>query len=209
MNDTFLSEKLSDLIALWVEKRAQRTYPRKADFDAITVWPWIGHIGILERRTDQKSLFVRLSGSMIVEYDGADFTGRYLADCVPEHAVDDILYPYRVSIDHRAPVFIRLPPGHLGGSFRYYDRLILPCSDNDAFIDHFIVAIYVSKFEKYLNEYGVYGNRALPPLPAYRRDTPRLDATATVCMPDAIPAYADPTVESAATKGQLVEVIHV
>lgn len=209
MDATFLTEKLSDLIALWVERRGQRTYPRKADFDAITLWPWIGHIGILERRTDEKSLFVRLSGSMIVEYDGADFTGKYLVDCVPDHAVDEILYPYRVSIDRHAPVFIRLPPGHLGGSFRYYDRLILPCSDDDAFIDHFIVAIYVSKFEKYLNEHGVYGNRALPPLPAYRRDAALFDVAATLCMPDAVPVCTDPVVEDAAAQGPFVEVIQV
>ncbi len=209
MGNIYLSEKLSRLVDLWVQKRGPRNFPRKADFDAFAVRQWIGHIGILERRKDDKSLFVRLSGSMIVEYDGADFTGRYLADCVPDHAVDEILHPYRICIDHRAPVFIRLPPGHLGGSFRYYDRLILPCSDNDTFIDHFIVAIYVSDFQRYLNEHGVYGDQTLSHMPPSRPNAALLDAAAVSDTPESMPACTHPGVENAATQGQFVEVIHV
>ena len=202
MDSSLLPGKLCALVDLWVQKRDQRRYPSKANFDAITVWPWIGHIGIVERRKDAKELFVRLAGSMIVEYDGADFTGKYLADCVPEHALEDILYPYRISVDRHAPVFIRLPPGHLGGSFRHLDRLILPCSDDDRFIDHFIAAIYVSQFEKHRNERGVYGN---PTLPADRRDA----ALHSVAAASSMPARTDPVFENSATRGPFVEVIDV
>ena len=159
MESSQLCDVLRELVDLWVQKRGIRKLPTKKAFDFYSFRPWIGHIGLVDRDADSRELFVRLAGSEIVEYDGADFTGKYMRNCVPSHALAKILYPYNLCIERKCPVFNRLPPGDLRGSFRYFDRLILPCSDDDEFINRFIVSIYVSQFDRHRNRHGIYGQK--------------------------------------------------
>lgn len=164
MQSDDLPDVFRDLFNVWQQKRGNRRFPPRRSLDAFALRPWLGHIGIVERGLEDDRYFIRLAGTVIVEYDGADFTGKCLSECVPPHAVDEILYPYRLSIQSGKPVFNRLPPGPLRGSFEYFDRLLLPCADEDSFIDSFIVAIYVSAFNRHRNPVGgIYGTAEQAP----------------------------------------------
>lgn len=85
---------LAALYAFWGSKRGQRAYPARRDFLPEEFRDWMGHIGIVEAEYDPQRFKVRLSGTFIVDYEGRDYTGKYLDDVVPPHDLDDVVAPY-------------------------------------------------------------------------------------------------------------------
>lgn len=140
--------KLQALLALWNKVRGARELPARRDMGIEPFRPWFGHIGILRvLEKEPPRLFVALAGTQINLYDGEEFTGRFLEEMVPRHARAAILEPYDRCLLTRQPVFTRLEPGALRGSFRHVDRLILPCSDDGRRIDRMVVGFYVSELD--------------------------------------------------------------
>jgi len=144
-----LSDEIARLFALWDTRRKTRILPKRGDFPAEDLKDWMGHLGVVRLRPGRKRFLVELAGSMVVRYDGADYTGKFLEDAVPAHALGPIVKPYDAAIQHRRPVFARIAPSVLRGRFTYFDRLVLPCGDDGETVDRFIVGIYVSDFDKY------------------------------------------------------------
>ena len=72
--------------------------------------------------------------------DGVDFTGKYLEEIVPPHAVDVIITPYLRCLDCRDATYDQFsPPGRDHVAFH---RLLLPCANDGETIDKIIVGIY-------------------------------------------------------------------
>lgn len=158
--DGRLTEEFARLLTLWNARRKQRTLPKRSDFPAEDLRAWMGHLGVVRFRPGLKRFLVELAGSMVVRYDGADYTGKFLEDAVPAHALGPIIKPYDLAIKHRRPVFARIAPSILRGRFTYFDRLVLPCGDDGETVDRFIVGIYVSDFDKY--QLSIYGEPISP-----------------------------------------------
>ncbi len=158
-----LPEDFARLFALWDTRRKTRILPKRGDFPAEDLKDWMGHLGIVSLRPGRKRFYVELAGSTVVRYDGADYTGKFLEDAVPAHALGPIVKPYDTAIQNRRPVFARIAPSILRGRFTYFDRLVLPCGDDGETVDRFIVGIYVSDFDKYQTDiYGDPGGAQFP-----------------------------------------------
>ena len=151
-----LPDEIARLFALWDTRRKTRILPKRGDFRAEDLKDWMGNLGVVRLRSGRKRFLVELAGSMVVHYDGADYTGKFLEDAVPAHALGPIIEPYDTAIQHRRPVFARIAPNILRGRFAYFDRLVLPCGDDGETVDRFIVGIYVSNFDKYQPD--IYGD---------------------------------------------------
>lgn len=147
--------QLDSLLAFWTRLRAGRDLPSRRDFRPEDLRPWMGHLGLLDVMPDGR-LRVRLSGTAIVEYDGADFTGRYLEEVVPESARHLILRPYREVLAGKAPVHAKDEPGALGSATM--ERLLLPFSDDGTRVDLVMAGIYaVTEEPLHLLHSDLYG----------------------------------------------------
>jgi hypothetical protein len=143
-----LSPKFESLLRLWEERRGARTLPCRRDFLPEELKAWMGHLAIVSLHDGPRRFFAELAGEMVVQYDGADFTGKYLEDAIPPRVVAALVAPYDAAIEHRRPVYCRIGPGPLRGRITSVDRLILPCGTDGETIDRFIVAIYVPNFNR-------------------------------------------------------------
>lgn len=125
--------------------------PARADFVAEEFKAWMPNMAIYEVEGDARAfrLKVRLSGTAIVRLDGADLTGRYFDEVIDpvRHAV--IHDSYRQCIEQAAaryetaetepfdPVYA---VAHV--PFRYFRKLLLPLSSDDARVEMMLVSIY-------------------------------------------------------------------
>ena len=150
--------QLAGLLAFWESVRDERPLPARREFRAEDFQPWFGHIAIIELHDGPKRLYVRLAGTAINRYDGADFTGRYLEDCVPVEMMDDLLDPYGRCIEARMPVFCPLDIRKLKGTAGKVDRLLLPCGE-DGRVDSLIVGIYATGHQR--SRPSLYGGNSL------------------------------------------------
>ena len=144
-----LSPKFESLFRLWEERRGARTLPCRRDFLPEELKPWMGHLAIVSLHDGLKRFLAELVGEKVVQYDGADFTGKFLEDAVPPHVVPALVAPYDAAIEHRRPVYCRVAAGPLRDRTVSVDRLILPCGTDGQTIDRFIVAIYVPNFNRF------------------------------------------------------------
>ncbi|QJE72911.1 PAS domain-containing protein [Aerophototrophica crusticola] len=133
--------QLQSLLSFWESLRKGRELPSRQDFRPEDLGPWMGHLGLVA--VEHGGRFrVRLSGTTIVEYDGEDFTGRYLDEAVPPAAYQEILRPYRQVLETRQPVHSsyvsRLGPS----ASATLERLLLPFSDDGCRVDLIMAGIY-------------------------------------------------------------------
>ncbi len=150
--------QLAGLLALWETVRGDRPLPARREFRAEDFQPWFGHIGIIELHDGPKRLFVRLAGTAINRYDGRDFTGRYLEDCVPAEVHEAMLEPYTRCQTEREPVLCTLDGRKLKGTARRLDRLLLPCGDGER-VDCVIVGMYAAGHQR--SRVSLYGGDSL------------------------------------------------
>ena len=133
-------EKLSELWDLWSSRRDMPLLPARGSFAAEEFGPWMGNIGIVEVHREPLKFRVALAGSQIVAIDGADFTGKYLEEAVPPHAVEFIIAPYLRCLDCSDATYDQFSPP--GRDHVAYHRLLLPCANDGATIDKIFVGIY-------------------------------------------------------------------
>lgn len=121
---TRLPKPALELLQFWKDARGPHVLPHIRHFNPLNLRPWIGNISKMEVRGDR--FFVRLHGSVTSENIGQNFTGRYMDECAPPHALDLAVAPYKMSIEHLAPTFSILVPGLLSGVFSTFERVALP-----------------------------------------------------------------------------------
>lgn len=112
----------------------------------------MGHIAILDVVGAPPRFRIRLAGTSIVEYDHADFTGRYLDEAVPAHAQKAIIGPYQACVSQQAPLYdIILSPFRSGIPYTLC-RLMLPCASDGWTIDIIISGIYCDPWDRLANQ---------------------------------------------------------
>lgn len=118
--------------------------PTRADFTPESMTPWMGHIQIVGVVRDNGAVRfrVRLVGTRIVYYEGRDNTGVFLDEVVPEEQHDEVLEPYRRSLDERIPVYSEFYSCAEDAISSKLERLILPLATDGIAVDQFLVAIY-------------------------------------------------------------------
>jgi len=137
-----MHEKLAQLLAFWESRRPSAGLPPRSAFLAEEFRPWMGHIGIVEVKAGRPRFLVRLVGVAIVDYDGADFTGKYLDEVVPLHARSVILGPLEACLREQAPQYDVISQPFKRATVRRLHRLLCPCSEDGETVDRIIIGIY-------------------------------------------------------------------
>jgi hypothetical protein len=94
---------VADLLDLWRSKCSSGGVPRRAEFDAFTLQPWLGWLTVYEEVDDGADFLVRLDGSKIVALTGHDWTGRRMSELNPRYAAP-VLEVLRQAVQGREPI---------------------------------------------------------------------------------------------------------
>lgn len=133
------------LHALWRRARGTGLVPRRAEFTAETLHPWLPNIVILDQ-VDVRYRF-RLVGTAIVAIAGRDATGKYLDEIVSPHFYSSVIAPYGRAANLARPIEDDPSRDPFFAETRFAGRsrrLILPCSRCDGLIDTFIACMLFS-----------------------------------------------------------------
>jgi hypothetical protein len=80
--------------------------PRRAEFDAFTLRPWLGWLTVYEELDDEADFLVRLDGTNIVALTGDEWTGRRMSELDPRYAVP-VLTTLRRAVREGQPIVDR------------------------------------------------------------------------------------------------------
>jgi hypothetical protein len=132
--------KLELLYRHWLEKRGARLMPARADFDALDLRVWLGHLMLIDVLSGATEFRYRLYGSTLASYYGADYTGKTTRGIASDVA-DRVTSEYaQVSIERR-PLLVqrkRAAPHSLLNIV----KLILPLSADGIVVDMLLVGSY-------------------------------------------------------------------
>lgn len=147
--------KLSKALTYWHSKRGPRSMPQKADIipgELKAILPNILLADALEAGTRFRC---RLVGTGIVNAYGANMTGKFIGEVLPNVDDDFALDLYRMTYRQRLPVFSRGTYIAAGNSSSLtVNRLLLPLSDDDKLAN---VIMAVLTFEYKSREPGHLG----------------------------------------------------
>lgn len=134
----------SALYQLWRERRGERKFPARRDFDVQDLAPWLGDLELIEivecgERTRYR---YRLVGTNITQIDGIDATGHF-ADEVFTDNYPHVICEYEQVLRTGAPCLRqrRASPSRLGFDMVYH-KLVLPLASDGANIDMLLVHLY-------------------------------------------------------------------
>ena len=98
--------KLVKLLAFWEARRHGRPVPLRKDMLPEDMGEWIGNLGIFGVEREPLRFRYRLVGQMIVDYDGQNFTGRYLDELLAPDLKPGILSQYEQCVRRAEPVAV-------------------------------------------------------------------------------------------------------
>lgn len=124
------SSKIAGLTRYWEAKRGHRPMPVWSDIDPAEIKPLLPQLIVV--RYEQKPFRVRYSlvGTWVVQYAGADFTGRYLDELDFASQVDtDWPELHRQLFTQGRPIFLISRFRTESGVERDYETVMLPIAD--------------------------------------------------------------------------------
>jgi hypothetical protein len=131
--------ELDALYALWKRTGGDKL-PARDQFTPAQLRRWMGNLAIVRRVPPAGRLRVDLVGTRIVEIDGVDSTGKFLDEIAPPHALDLLLEPYRIVLDHGRPHYHRFTPP--SRPLTAVHRLLLPLATDGVTIDRILSGVY-------------------------------------------------------------------
>ena len=100
------SSKIAGLARYWEAKRGQRATPTWADIDPAEIKPLLPHLMVTRYERDPFRVRYSLVGTFVVQYGGADFTGRYLDEMeFPSEVDTDWAELHRLLVAEQRPIF--------------------------------------------------------------------------------------------------------
>jgi hypothetical protein len=134
-----------ELCAMWTGFRGDKKLPARSAFDPFVLKKWLSQIAIVELVADPPRLRVRLAGTAINRYVGADLTGKFLDEVLPTIARSDrvsrCLEIYERAMHSRTPQHDSLPLAPRETTAVTLHRLVLPCGADGEVVDSFVVAM--------------------------------------------------------------------
>jgi hypothetical protein len=94
---------VTNLLDLWRSKCPPGDVPRRAEFDVLTLQPWLGWLTVYEEVDDGADFLVRLDGSNIVALTGDEWTGRRMSELDPRY-MTPVLEVLRRAVRERQPI---------------------------------------------------------------------------------------------------------
>jgi len=135
------SSKLRQLYDFWDGQRAGRLAPQRADIDPLVLpRDLIGQVFLYEVERAEpdgppQDYLMRLFGTYLVEMFGRDLTGLRFDQIFQGPDAPAIRAEYDHAASSAEPVCSSLHGGWAGRSYRRYERLLLPLSEDDRRID--------------------------------------------------------------------------
>jgi amino-acid N-acetyltransferase len=124
------SAKVSGLARYWESKRAGRAMPTWSDIDPAEIKPLLPHLMVTRYERNPFRVRYVIVGTWVVQYGGADFTGRYLDELDFASEVDtDWEALHREAAMQAVPILGRFRFLSESGSERDYEAAILPIGD--------------------------------------------------------------------------------
>jgi GNAT superfamily N-acetyltransferase len=100
------SSKIAGLARYWEAKRGARAMPTWADFDPAEIKPLLPHLIVTRYERNPFRVRYSLVGTFVVQYGGADFTGRYLDQLdFPSEVDTDWAELHRTLVGQGRPIF--------------------------------------------------------------------------------------------------------
>lgn len=115
-----VSARLAALLVHWTALKGTRALPRHSQLDPVGLWPWLGSLLLVEVHDGPRRFYYRLTGTIVDERYGDNFTGRWLEDLTIPGSEGYWLSAYQRMAEGRTP---------LGGRVIQYDdrRNAKPC----------------------------------------------------------------------------------
>jgi hypothetical protein len=102
--NTLHAGELARLYAYWYAARGRRLMPAREDIDPAALRDILPHIVMVDVEREPLRFRYRLVGTYVTGISGRDITGLYAdATTFPER-LEEVVSPYRMVVEHRAPV---------------------------------------------------------------------------------------------------------
>lgn len=135
------STALQELYAYWDGKRAKRAMPSRSDIDPLEIPLLLPNLLICDVEPESERFKVRLVGTKIVEFYGADYTGQYLDDLDLGDRRHAVLKAYRDCIRSKQPSVKSHMFWNIRGLHFQVERIILPLSDDQVRVNKILAGI--------------------------------------------------------------------
>jgi len=140
-------DDLRDLVRYWLSVHPGSRLPARADFDPLNVPRALPRLVLTEVERDPYRFKVRVMGTAIVTAFGADYTGRYLDEVLPDFE-SDYSYLHRVEVAETGLPNYR--HGNARMSFKLdfapLERVYLPFATDGRRVDMILaMAVYLAR----------------------------------------------------------------
>lgn len=130
------------LYQFWKQRTGERRLPSRRDFLAEEFKDWMGHIAIVDVLSNPRRFRLRLVGTEVTFYDGADFTGRRLDEVLAPAIRPVILRQYDQCVDEARPYAFRYQSTNFRNRGATVDKLFLPLSVDGETVSQILVCLY-------------------------------------------------------------------
>jgi hypothetical protein len=134
--------ELASLYDVWQQSADGGCLPSRADIGPEALKPWLRNVALIDVEAAPLRFRRRLVGTKIVDYQGADCTGRYLADREPE-TVDSWCFEDFVACATKGIAVHRCERSlDAAGNTIRWERVLLPLARNGRTTDMILVGLY-------------------------------------------------------------------
>lgn len=102
------SPEIADLIRYWLSIHPGDCLPGRQHFEPLEIARLLPHIVLVDIEEDERRYRIRVMGTAVVDAIGADHTGAFCVDILPEFK-ESLSYRHRVEVEET-----RLPAYHRG-----------------------------------------------------------------------------------------------
>jgi len=131
--------RIHALCRYWLERRGAREFPARSDLDPLDMKALLGNIVLADVHRAPLRFMYRLHGSLLVQRDGYDMTGKWLSEHPEPEYRERIRASWTRMVEAREPV-LSLRDIVVDGRTRCYEAVILPLASDGATIDKLISA---------------------------------------------------------------------
>ena len=135
------SAALQELYAYWDSKRAGRAMSSRSDIDPLEIPQLLPILLICDVEPNSERLKVRLVGTKIVEFYGADYTGQYIDELDLGDRRQAVLNAYRECIHAKQPSVKSHMFWNIRGLHFRVERIVLPLSDDQVRVNKVLAGI--------------------------------------------------------------------
>ena len=130
-----------DIYNYWLDLRKKSEIVSMHDFDLTTMYHVIPYVAMTSIEHDPFRIQYNAIGTKLKEIYGKDISNKYIDDVFSKNIVDELDTVYHISGQQNLPLYNRRQFRNLLMRKVGYDRLLLPLSKSEKFVDHVALMI--------------------------------------------------------------------